>query len=76
MCQWKGKIPTETFNKLKPFFSGMSLGDISILVDHIDNDTFQEMKEWASITKCMRFKVFFDITQNILKEYMEGRAYG
>ena len=66
------KIPEEIFNQLKPHLNGMFLGDIHILLNHIENDTFTEMKEWADRTVNMQYKVFFTIVQNVLMDYMEA----
>lgn len=70
MYDFKKDISDELFEKLKPHLSGLSLGEINILMSHISDDDFETFTEYIKHNKNKHFKVFYDINKQLLKEYM------
>lgn len=63
-------LSDEIPERLKPHLSGMSLGEISIIIDHINNDTYEEFEDYVSECKLRSFKVFFNTNKDLLKTHM------
>lgn len=63
----------DMFAIVSPHISGMHLGEINRLIDHMNNDTFDEFTEYIAETHNNKFKTFYEINRTTLEQYMQRR---
>ena len=58
------------FEEIKPHLSGLSLGEINRLVEHINKDSLEDFVEFINASKNKQIKVIYEIYKETFAKYL------